>query len=428
MLRTHGYRTAAIGKWHLGLNVRNLDGEFVRATPGEILDSVDWTAPVEGGPLDYGFDYYYGDPGGPQVKAFVENRHYDMTPISKRGGKVFKSPNWNVRSQDVTHLNKSLEFIEDHHTANQINGDETPFFLYFAAVSPHEPAQPPVTVNGVPVQGVSSAGQRGDEVLAFDVMLGQIWDKLDELGITDNTLIIATSDNGPLIGNDEQYDHMSTGGLRGKKWNLWEGGHRVPFIARWGDGTHEGSMIPPGLVSDEIIGLHDLMATAADLVGATLPSDAAEDSESILPALFGEQFDGTIRSPIIHQKADKNRTFAVRDKEWKLILGDDQSTRLVETGQLYNLVDDLLETNNLYYQRSDVVTHLTGILTHYQRTGRSARRFATAPAPTAVEAGLVLLSLLLLHCAVTRIKRHWQGCVGRTALRLRKSPGTKWTI
>ncbi len=407
MLQAQGYATAAIGKWHVGLNVRRLDGTFVRSRRGQLPDvnEVDWAAPVGGSPVEYGFDYYFGEGGsgslGPQV--FLENRNYTATPVLTNRG--IRAPGWNESLQESIQLDKALEYIDDHQSANEASGTQSPFFMYYASGSPHVPWTPG-PIDGVPFSGASNAGRRGNEVAQFDAIVGQLVDKLEDLGIADDTLIIVTSDNGPHLNGDgtgNTFGHASAGDLRGKKLDLWEGGHRVPFIARWGDGTMDGSVIPPGLVSDEVVGLQDLMATVADLIGAELPTDAAEDSESILAALLGEQLDGPVRNPLIHQAG--NGTFAVRDGEWKLILADDPATPLVELGQLYNLAEDLLETNNLYEQRLDVVARLTGTLHQYHQLGASARRLVGVPAPGALEGGIGVLLCIMLARGVASHRR-----------------------
>ena len=194
MLQARGYRTAAIGKWHLGLNLRaENNGRFVRAARGEVPANVDWSAPVEGGPLDYGFDYYFGNPGVARIHAFVENRHFDQVPRLNAAGTQLIAPGWSHNNAETTQLNKALAFITQHHAMNQNQSEDDPFFLYLASSAPHLPYNPPGQMNGVPVRGVSDAGKRGDEVVQVDVILGQLLQKLEALGLADDTLFVVTS-------------------------------------------------------------------------------------------------------------------------------------------------------------------------------------------------------------------------------------------
>ena len=395
MLQDHGYTTGAIGKWQLGLNIRLLDGEVARWERNEPPPAgIDWTAPVEGGPIDYGFDYYFGAPSSVnKMRAFVEDRHYIGTPVRSPDG--YSVPGWIQSLQETIQLKKALEFISHHHRDNQDNSTEEPFFLYYASARPHAPWTPAEYLNGHPVRGVSEDGNHGDEVVEFDVIVGEIWQEIQTLGLADETLIVVTSDNGPDRNASSSTAHDPRGGLRGSKQDLWEGGHRVPFIVHWGDGNGGGAFIPPGSVSDQVIGLHDLMATVADLIGMDLPPDAAEDSESILATVLGEQLDGPARNPLVHQSASGR--FAVRDSEWKLILADDPTTESIEEGQLYNLVRDLLETNNVLTQRPDVVARLSGTLDYYELKGASTSRLVgVVPAPGALQGGAVVLLYLVV--------------------------------
>ena len=293
--------------------------------------------------------------------------------------------------------------------ANTMSESDVPFFLYYSPTTPHVPWTPGTEINGVPTGGVSSAGPRGDEVVQFDAIVGHLIAKLRSLGIMDNTLLIVTSDNGPHLNGDPSgntFGHDSTGGLRGRKLDVWEGGHRVPFIAHWGGGTPDGFVIPPGLVSDEVIGLQDLMATVADLTHFELPTDAAEDSESILSELLGDKSDGRIRNALLHQAERGRGGYAVRDGEWKLILQHTpQHIGLFATG-LYNIVDDPTETTNIISQHPQIVTRMVGIVGQYREMGASARRLIGIPTPNAAEGGVVLLSMGAIHVGVFLVRQH----------------------
>ncbi|MBM3311024.1 MAG: arylsulfatase, partial [Candidatus Aminicenantes bacterium] len=185
------------------------------------------------------------------------------------------------------------------------------------------------------------------------------------------TLLIFTSDNGPHPGTN---GHRSEGPLRGLKSHIWEGGHRIPFIARWPE------RIKPGIVSDEPICLVDLLATFARLSGARLPEDAGPDSYDVSPALLGEKRAGPIREALVSHS--ENGTFAIRQDGWKLILDNKTSGGWMtpagqppvagSPGQLYNLAEDPGEQNDLWEKRPDVVARLTALLEKYKTEGRSA--------------------------------------------------------
>lgn len=372
MLQNAGYATAAIGKWHLGLNVLNNSGTgFVRHGKGV---NVDYSLPVQGGPIDYGFDYYFGKHTGP-VNAFIENDQYVGTPVL---GFLMEVPGWDEAQKGPIQLNKALDWIEAHHQQNVSTGTDQPFFMYYAPHSPHTPYTVPPTMNGIPVLGESSAGLRGDLVYEVDVAVGQVMDKLDALGIGDETLVIVSSDNGPELGansvNGATLGHDAAGGWRGMKYRFHEGGHRVPFIARWGDGTPGGSVIPPGVTNDATIGVHDLMATAAELSGQTLPADAGEDSHSLVPLLTGDPSEYS-RDRTIHQSA--TGAMVMREGDWKLIMGNSCATiDFTNNWHLYNLATDPGETTNLIVQQPAIVQDLSAKM--YAELNKVAPNFWTS--------------------------------------------------
>ena len=212
--------------------------------------------------------------------------------------------------------------------------------------------------------------------------VGQVLDALDRNGLADNTLVILTSDNGsPGFADDgaptasviKTYGHYPNGHWRGMKGDAHEGGHRVPFVARW------PGHVPAGTICDETICLTDLLATSAAIVGAKLPEKAGEDSVNILPALLGEPHKTPIREATVHHALIG--MFAVRQGDWKLILGRGSGGFTLPQyfpprpgepeGQLYNLRDDPAEANDLYAQRPEVVKRLSALLDTYRQTGRS---------------------------------------------------------
>jgi len=234
-----------------------------------------------------------------------------------------------------------------------------PFFLYLPLSAPHAPHVPPDFV-----KGRSKEGPRGDMVAWVDWSVGQITDALDRLGLGENTLLIVTSDNGPLKG---ERGHKSAGDLRGLKASIWEGGHRVPFIARW------PGKIKSNTTSDEVICLTDLMATCAAIVETPLPAGAAEDSYNILPALLGEKFDKPIRQATVHHSGGD--VFAVRKGKWKAIFetsgSGDELPNPIMSGQLYDMDKDPHEKRNLWAKQPNVVQSLSDLLFRYIKQGHS---------------------------------------------------------
>ncbi len=371
LLKTNGYRTAISGKWHLGLGFTAKPGKdvnFEQVLPWSggpepdraISESIDLSAPILGGPEELGFDeafYTAGCSTDQEPFCFIENKlMLDMEEASYRTPhgswrSGMASPSWVNEPVDIRFTDWAIDFIEASHNENPTQ----PFFLYLPLSSPHSPH---VTVEFA--HGKSEAGTRGDMVWLVDWVTGQIMAKLDELGLSDNTLIIVTSDNGPLIGSLEfgkpegtakvSNGHKSMGNLRGQKGRVWEAGHRVPFVVRW------PKLIPQGLVSDYSFCFTDFLATFADLLGENIPADAGEDSFSILPALLGNPMDE--RPPIIHHS---NWTYAMRSGKWKIVFGEgDNRVRAKDGhGYLFNLDVDPYEKRDLWKDRPDVVERLT---------------------------------------------------------------------
>ena len=371
-LKQHGYATACIGKWHLGIGWKTKDGN--EPDQGN-QRNVDFTQPIFGGPTELGFDYFFGtaaccttDP----PYCFIENDRtvgIPNVPIPREfdADRGLMVPNWSQENVDPTFVRKATEFLEQHARARA----EQPFFLYLPLSAPHAPWLPPKFV-----QGRSEAGLRGDQVVLVDWCVGQIVDVLDRLALKDNTLLIFTSDNGPRIGGRDGRiinGHKSAGDLRGYKSHVWDGGHREPFIARW------PGKIKPGTTSDEVICLTDLMATCAAILDTDLPEGAGPDSYNILPALVGEPLDRPIREAIVHHSVWG--AFAIRQGPWKAIFGTRGSGGWVAPrdndpvegvpGQLYNMADDPGEQNNLWDERSDVVARLSALLKKYKEQGHS---------------------------------------------------------
>jgi len=256
--------------------------------------------------------------------------------------------------------------IRDH---NSKQGD-MPFFLYLALAAPHTPWLPTGRF-----KGLTDCGDYGDFVAQVDASVGKVLDTLKELGLEKDTLVIFTSDNGPVWfeADVRRYDHRSTYLLRGMKTDAYEGGHRMPFVARW------PGMTPAGSTSDETVCFTDMLATFAAIVGAELPEDAGEDSYNVLPAMLGEEYEGRIHEGLV--VAD-----SIREGDWKLIFGDGEGglsrkygggeprpPRKIP-GELYNLAEDIGETTNRYDEEPAIVARLTKLMESYRERGRSVAR------------------------------------------------------
>lgn len=381
-LKQHGYSTACIGKWHLGFDWALKDKQKEHLEDGT---NVDYSKPVRNGPLAFGFDYFFGIAASLDMPpyCFIENDRtvgipgVEKHPYNTLQKKGLMTPGWKDEQVGPTFTRKAIEFIEGcvKHDPGQ------PFFLYFAASAPHTPCTPPDFI-----KGRSTAGVRGDMVTEVDWTLGELLDTLDRLKLSSNTLVIVTSDNGALTAGlpawakdpPSMYDlvhhgHRPNGPLRGQKADIWDGGHREPFIARW------PGKIKPGSTSRELICLTDLMATCAAIVGAELPDDAGEDSYNILPALLGQKRGRPIREALVHHSG--SGVFSIRRGRWKLILGrgsggfsTPQHIRpkpAEPQGQLYDLAKDPAETRNLWAQHPEIVQRLTNLLNKYKKDGRS---------------------------------------------------------
>lgn len=356
LLKQNGYVSACVGKWHLGFTVEGWDQ--ARGVARGKGDKYGKGAPVgsvtKDGPLTRGFDEFFGFYRAATIKSVFE------------GDKVTEI----VEPVDVLPklTGRATRFIEERAKSDQ------PFFLYFALNSPHLPLVP-----SKPWKGKSGLGDYGDFVMETDGAVGEVLEALDRAGVADNTLVIASSDNGFEFGTraaDElaAKGHFPSARFRGYKTDIWEGGHRVPFFARWPGRVTPGSEYPG------FICLNDLMATCAEILEVDLPDDAGEDSQSILPVLLGKQA-GPVRDSVVHHSG--NGRFAVRQGKWKLELcpgsggrggkPSDASARkqgLPEV-QLYDLSTDLGETRNLQAEYPEVVKRLRTLLERQVKEGRS---------------------------------------------------------
>ena len=369
MLQENGYYTGGVGKWHLGL------GEG---------DSTDYFAPFSISPVNLGFDYYYGIPASLDMQPYVyfendqvvaEPTEYVEASAHRRqdGGGFWRAGGVAPGFKHIDVLSHTTEKAKDF-IKEQAQSDQ-PFFLYMPLSAPHTPWLPEEVY-----RGKSGAGYYGDFTVQVDHSVGEILGTLDELSLVENTMIVFTSDNGAhWYSNDiEHFGHRANLHLRGQKADIWEGGHRVPFVVRW------PGMIPPGSINDETVTHTDFLATIAEVVGYELPQGGGEDSYSILPALLNQPLDAPIREATVHHSLDG--MFALRKGDWKFIEGRGSGgftqPRRIEPkegeppGQLFNLADDPSEQNNVYTQYPEVVAQLQTLLSRYRDQGYSAPRSA----------------------------------------------------
>ncbi|MDQ3622446.1 MAG: arylsulfatase [Verrucomicrobiota bacterium] len=365
LLKQQGYHTACIGKWHLGYTIEGgaRDGSNEKgALMGAPLGAV-----TRDGPVTRGFDTFFGFHHARMMKSLFEQEHVtqfiepvDMLPaLAKR----------------------AAAYIGERAKSGQ------PFFLYLPLNSPHTPIVP-----AKEWQGKSGLGDYGDFVMETDWAVGEALAALDAAGIANDTLVFFTADNGcsPQAGTNklEQQGHFASAQFRGYKADIWDGGHRVPFFARW------PGKIKAGAQNDQLICLTDLMGTCAEILGVKLPENAGEDSVSLLPALLGTE-SKALRQSVVHHSI--NGRFAVREGRWKLCLcpgsggwakpaDADAAKQGLPPVQLYDLSTDIAETRNVSAAHPDIVARLTRQLEDSIANGRS-----TPGAKQANDADIVIL-------------------------------------
>jgi len=388
MLRQKGYRTACIGKWHLGWNWDAIrKSEATGGKQGLNPDDFDWSKPIPDGPLAHGFDYYFGDdvPNFPPY-TWIENDRvlirpsepYKPNPMPTEGAPEGRpgpmAAGWRQDQVMPRLTEKVVEWI------GKQKGNAQPFFLYFPWTSPHAPIVP-----AKEFQGKTKAGGDGDYVFQSDWSAGQVLDALDKNGLRDNTLVIFTTDNGPeryAYDRVRNSQHRSMGPLRGVKRDIWEGGHRIPFVVRW------PAVVEPGRVSDALVSQIDLMATLASVVGYDPPPTAAEDSYDILPLLSGKTGDQTIRRSLVHNTQANH--YAIRQDDWVLI--DAKSGEVTKApawfdqengyeknphdAALYNIRQDIAERKNLVAEYPAKVAEMRALLQRIREQGHSAPRLS----------------------------------------------------
>ncbi|MGB0257766.1 MAG: sulfatase family protein [Coraliomargarita sp.] len=384
LAQQNGYRTACFGKWHLGFNwpmpedqkqryaikKKNSKGKTLART-ASAEDKANWeqafSQPVEGGPIAVGFDEYFGVniPNWPPFCYIEQNRTVGI-PSEYLSASCLDTPHmasiqgpalegWTLEPVLPALRDRTVAFIERESKTPE------PFFIYMPLTTPHTP----LSVNDE-WKGKSGLGDYADLVMETDGVVGDVLDALEQSGVAENTLVILTSDNGTAayIGVDEleAKGHYPSGPLRGYKVSIFEGGHRIPFIVRW-PGT-----VKPGSVCEQMVQQTDLMATFAAMFGTTLPSDAGEDSYNFLPLL-----NGTAASLRPHGINHTFTSISLRQGDWKYIPAHTGKQKRIETAQLYNLADDLGETNNLAADMPERVEQMHALLNELIYGGRSTR-------------------------------------------------------
>jgi arylsulfatase A len=363
LLQQHGYRTACIGKWHLGMDFSGDDRKR------------DLTRQIGNGPLTRGFDEYFGIAASLDMPpfAYIEGDRFTETPSVEKEWlrKGPAAPGFDAADVLPALVRRAETFIAAQAAARR------PFFLYLPLTSPHTPILPTAEW-----QGRSGLGAYGDFVMQTDAAVGTVRAALERAGAASNTLFFFTSDNGCSPAADtsglERQGHFASADRRGYKADIFDGGHRVPFLACW------PGRVAAGRTNAQLICLTDLMATCAELVGATLPADAGEDSFSFLPALLGAA-PPPARASVIHHSI--NGSFALRRGPWKLALCPDsggwseprpggKAARALPPQQLYNLAEDAAEQRNLAGEQPGLVAELTALLERHVTEGRST------PGPT----------------------------------------------
>ena len=399
MLKKEGYTTACIGKWHLG-QIWPFKPRLGQADPGKKEwssvsmngkdpwrpEDFDWSRPIKDGPLTRGFDYYFGT-GTINFPPYtwIENDRVVETPVEMldltndqpqegawecRPGPAAK--NWDIRKVPVTLMEHAVRWINDRKNENR------PFFLYYALPSPHAPIIPRENF-----RGKSEAGGFGDYVAETDWFIGNILDALKVNGFEDNTIVIFTSDNGPEYYAYERirnFSHYSMDGFRGLKRDLWEGGHRIPFIVKY------PGKVSPGAINEQIICQTDIMATIAGFLGISLPENAGEDSFDQSDLLL-ERSVVSARDHIIHHAI--NGVFAIRKGDWIMIeapTGEvtaeplwrkEALNAIPDTTPLllYNIDDDPQETRSVFASNQSKIEELKALLEKIREEGRSTPGF-----------------------------------------------------
>ena len=372
LLKSVGYHTSMVGKWHLGFRENGYD----QALPG--------------GPVDRGFDRFFGFRASTDIPPYfyIRGDHAVSPPTGhiaanhSEGWSPTQGAFWRaggiapgLELKDVLPklTDEACAVIEAH--GAKPAATRPPLMLYHALTAPHTPWLP-----AAEFIGKSGAGMYGDFVMMVDAEIGRVLNALDQAGLGKDSLLVFTSDNGPVWRPEDKrrFGHDASGGLRGMKGDAWEGGHRMPFIVRW------PARVTAGSVSEQTICFTDLLATVAEVCGTELPAGAGPDSVSFLPVLLGTQPESqAIRGPVVMQ-AGSSSAMMIRSGDWKLInqlgSGGFSDPKTVKpgpgdpAGQLYNLRTDLAESRNLYQDHPEIVKRLEGEMRRIVESPADARR------------------------------------------------------
>lgn len=392
VLREAGYFTGLVGKWHQGIDWKLRDEsarEIIRVHPNyQDFENIDFASPALKGPRDFGFDYSFGTAGSAEMNpaTFIQNNRVTVIPTLSSQAAKDKYGEWFGRDDNIvadgytmdrlvpTLSNKACEFVE---TATRTRSDQ-PFFLYYAMTTPHNPIVP-----NKEFVGKSRAGTYGDFVVELDHHVGRLLQKIADLGVDENTIVIFTSDNGPVNrtkgyrarwvrGDTGIYGHDSNGPFSGWKAGLQEGGHRVPFFVRWPE------RVKPGGRCATTILFNDVLSTLAEMLNVRLDGNTAEDGESFLPALIGGECPTSFHEAIVHNHS--NGTFAIRKGAFKLTVNGPKTVAQVlddavpVSFELHDLAKDIEETTDVSANHPQMVTEMHDLLKKYVREGRSTGR------------------------------------------------------
>lgn len=368
MLRKNGYTTAGIGKWHLGWDWDNIDAG---------KDKVDFSKPVQNGPTTRGFDYFYGFCGSLDMAPYVYIENDMPTSLPDRETVNEGKYSWwrkGPTGADFVHeevlpnlVDRACNYIKEKAKADQ------PYFLYLPLPAPHTPILPTEEF-----RGKSGIGEYGDFVLMVDAMVGKVLQAVKESGEDGNTIVVFTTDNGcsPAAGIKEMeaQGHRPNSIYRGHKADLFDGGHRIPCILRWPEGTKPHEV-------RQTVCLTDFYATFAAINGYKLMDSEGEDSYNLLPAIVSETEIDPIREATVHHSIDGQ--FTIRQGDWKLLLSassggwsaptptDTLALDSLPPIQLYNMKDDPSETTNVEAEHPEIVSRLRALMAKYVREGRS---------------------------------------------------------
>ena len=405
VLQGAGYTTGFVGKMHVGGNVFDQSGQLIREK--NRLNEMDFARGINDGLNQHGFDYVFGLPSGIQHEpyAYFENGSYkpvaeedvadNSSTVLRVSGRYAIGDNGtseiveadmiparadrNYDSSQVgpTLTDKAVEFIEQH------AAERAPFALCFSSQAIHVPHTPPKDFDGDPSElqrpvAGTTGGATSDMLVELDLQVGTLLDALRRSGVLQDTLVIFTSDNGALAPNVADYGdntHDNNGPWRGYKASVYEGGHRVPLIMRWGDGTTTGSYIPPGSVAEQTVVNHDWVATVYDLLDQPMSSDQAMDSATLVPILL-DGSEAPIHDFVIYQAGNAS-VGAIRDDEWVLVVDAEE-----RPSELYNLADDPQQRDNLIGRtdKAALVAELRAtFLEHHDRDSSTFEEPRTTP-------------------------------------------------